>query len=305
MYNPVLDTFITVAQCRSLSKAAQQLYISNTAVMKQMNGLEEEMNLKLLKRSSRGIELTEAGKIIYQHALELKHLSAKYIEEARSKESRMNYVIRIGTSFLNPSSNFMELWRPIAHKYPEFSFEIIPYDEESIADRSFEHLLGTSIDMIYSSHSRAVHKNRDYYHVKDIPFEIALSSRHSLSQYNYLKLSDLNGYVLRIGANYEADNIIAHVRRYIRTNYPQIILRDIEKVYTLDTFNQADLHNEMLLTLPQWSTVHPNLFNRPVDLPLHNHFGIITSSDPSAAVSRLIQILEAEGLIRKQDASDL
>lgn len=35
MYNQLLDTFITVADCGSFTKAAEQLYISPTAVMKQ------------------------------------------------------------------------------------------------------------------------------------------------------------------------------------------------------------------------------------------------------------------------------
>lgn len=36
MYNPLLDTFITVIDCGSFTKAAEQLFISATAVMKQM-----------------------------------------------------------------------------------------------------------------------------------------------------------------------------------------------------------------------------------------------------------------------------
>lgn len=39
MYNPLLDTFIAVSDCGSFTKAAETLYISPTAVMKQMNAL--------------------------------------------------------------------------------------------------------------------------------------------------------------------------------------------------------------------------------------------------------------------------
>ena len=47
MYNPLLDTFIAAADCGSLTKASEQLYISATAVMKQINALEAHMDLKL------------------------------------------------------------------------------------------------------------------------------------------------------------------------------------------------------------------------------------------------------------------
>lgn len=41
MYNPLLDTFLAVADCGSFTKAAEKLFISPTAVMKQMNSLED------------------------------------------------------------------------------------------------------------------------------------------------------------------------------------------------------------------------------------------------------------------------
>lgn len=53
MYHPLLDTFITVTNCGSFTKAAEVLYISPTAVMKQMNSLEHHLNLKLIERTCR------------------------------------------------------------------------------------------------------------------------------------------------------------------------------------------------------------------------------------------------------------
>ena len=61
MYDPALDTFIAVAECGSFTKAAQRLYISSTAVMKQMNALERRLELKLLDRTPAGVRLTPAG----------------------------------------------------------------------------------------------------------------------------------------------------------------------------------------------------------------------------------------------------
>ena len=47
MYNKYLDIFIQVADTGSFSKAAEKLYISSTAVMKQMNLMEQELELSL------------------------------------------------------------------------------------------------------------------------------------------------------------------------------------------------------------------------------------------------------------------
>ena len=61
MYNHLLDTFIAVADCGSFTRAAGKLFISPTAVMKQMNALEAQLDLKLTERTPSGIRLTKAG----------------------------------------------------------------------------------------------------------------------------------------------------------------------------------------------------------------------------------------------------
>lgn len=68
MYNPQLDTFICVADCGSFSKASQELYISPTAVIKQINLLESSLGFKLFVRTHRGLILTEAGRSLYNDA---------------------------------------------------------------------------------------------------------------------------------------------------------------------------------------------------------------------------------------------
>ena len=48
MYNPQLDTFLCVVEAGSFNKAAEKLYISPPAVIKQINLLEESLDLRLL-----------------------------------------------------------------------------------------------------------------------------------------------------------------------------------------------------------------------------------------------------------------
>ena len=64
MYNPQLDTFICVVEAGSFSKAAEELYISAPAVIKQINSLENSLNLQLFERTHRGLIITEAGRCV-------------------------------------------------------------------------------------------------------------------------------------------------------------------------------------------------------------------------------------------------
>ena len=59
MYNPQLETFLRVADAGSFNKAAEESYITPTAVIKQINLLEESLGVKLFDRSHRGLTLTK------------------------------------------------------------------------------------------------------------------------------------------------------------------------------------------------------------------------------------------------------
>ena len=64
MYNPQLETFLRVADAGSFNKAAEESYITPTAVIKQINLLGESLGVKLFDRSHRGLQLTKAGRSI-------------------------------------------------------------------------------------------------------------------------------------------------------------------------------------------------------------------------------------------------
>lgn len=59
--------FYTVANTGNISKAAKELYISQPAISKSVQKLEESVGCKLFSRSSRGVVLTEEGKLLYDH----------------------------------------------------------------------------------------------------------------------------------------------------------------------------------------------------------------------------------------------
>lgn len=62
--------FYTVANTGNISKAAKELYISQPAISKSIQKLEESVGCKLFSRSSRGVVLNDEGKLLYEHVSE-------------------------------------------------------------------------------------------------------------------------------------------------------------------------------------------------------------------------------------------
>lgn len=63
-----MEYFMTIADCRSMNKAAERLFVTQSSLSKAMKSLEAELGFPLLNRSRRGVTMTELGKEFYDHA---------------------------------------------------------------------------------------------------------------------------------------------------------------------------------------------------------------------------------------------
>jgi DNA-binding transcriptional LysR family regulator len=63
-----LRTIVAVARHRSFTKAADELFLAQSAISQQIRRLEAELGVQVFRRSSRSVELTEEGRVILEHA---------------------------------------------------------------------------------------------------------------------------------------------------------------------------------------------------------------------------------------------
>lgn len=63
--------FMAVVECNSFTQAAEQCFISQSAISQQINALEEDLGVKLIKREKRKFTVTPAGEYLYQNGAAL------------------------------------------------------------------------------------------------------------------------------------------------------------------------------------------------------------------------------------------
>lgn len=85
--------FLSVADCKSFSEAAEQCYISQSAISQQMKILEDELGTELIKRSNRRFQLTNTGEYFYSKSKEI----VRETEELKEKFARWK-IARISNS---------------------------------------------------------------------------------------------------------------------------------------------------------------------------------------------------------------
>lgn len=86
--------FYTVANAGNISKAAKELYISQPAISKSIQKLEESLNCKLFSRSSRGVILTDEGNLLYGHVKEA-------FETLNTGEDKLKRSIELGVGHIS------------------------------------------------------------------------------------------------------------------------------------------------------------------------------------------------------------
>jgi len=125
-----LKIFHAVAEAGSFTSATVNLNLSQSAISRQIQSLEEDLNVKLFERHARGLTLTENGEYVFKTAHEvitkLKEVEISLGDKKNKPSGRLTVttVISFGTTWLTPRiQEFMQL-------NPEIEVELIFDDKE-------------------------------------------------------------------------------------------------------------------------------------------------------------------------------
>lgn len=91
-----LKYFVAAAEMRSFTKAAEQFYISQTAVTQQMQLLEQSLGCTLFDRSTRPVSLTPAGKIFLGEAKTILESMSRALERVHDASTGLTGTLRVG-----------------------------------------------------------------------------------------------------------------------------------------------------------------------------------------------------------------
>lgn len=89
-----LVCFVEVAKHESFTKAAESLYLTQPTISKMIKSLEEEMEVTLIKRSTKRVELTDVGRVVLQQ-------SQKIVESMQNLENELNDVLQLRKGTVN------------------------------------------------------------------------------------------------------------------------------------------------------------------------------------------------------------
>ncbi|MGN8895658.1 LysR family transcriptional regulator [Flavonifractor sp. HCP28S3_F3] len=292
MLNPFLMTFLTVADCGSFTKASKQLYISPTAVMKQIDALESHLELKLLERTPQGVHLTPAGEVIRRDGKFLSDYVQRSLANARAASEAADTTFCVGTSLLNPAKPFMDLWYLVSREFPGYKLHLVPFEDEHRGILREIGQLGEKFDFLVGvCNSRAWLDQCRMLPLGMYRAMVAVRREHPLAGKERLEVADLYGQTLMMVK--EGDSgLNDQLRADLRAKHPQIRLEDTPYFYDMSVFNRCAETGNLLLTLECWQDVHPGLVSIPVNWDYAIPYGLLYALDPPSDVERFVQAVK-------------
>lgn len=126
-----LETFITVVEWDGFSEAAKRLYLTQPTVSTHIKQIESELNTRLLKRTTKKLELTAKGREFYNYAKTISRIMQN-IEDTFSKKN-LN-IFNIGASSIPATYILPTLLGKYYKSHANISFNIIQADSLSTID---------------------------------------------------------------------------------------------------------------------------------------------------------------------------
>ena len=280
--------FITVAEAGSFNKAAESLFITSTALIKQINLLENDLGIRLFNRSHRGLTLTKAGESLYEDAKYIVEYCQKSVERAKAAMLEESKVVRIGTSPIMPAQMLMDLWPKIHERCSDLNFRLVPFENNEGNAREILRNLGQNIDVVTGFVDELLMQQRgcEGLEITKEPLCCAVSIYHPLAAKDKLIPEDLYGNKLMMihrGWCRNMDNL----RDDLITNHPDITIEDFA-LYDVGVFNRCEQSGDILVAIRSWSIIHPMMKVIPVEWDHFMPVGILHSPEPSEVVSRFL-----------------
>ena len=120
--------FFAVAKAGSFTHAGETLHLSQSAISRQISGLEDSLNAALFHRHARGLILTEQGEILYRAAHEVYGAVSKAEEDIKAAKGLPSGILKVTATVALGETVIAPLTHEFLELYPNIHLDLILSD---------------------------------------------------------------------------------------------------------------------------------------------------------------------------------
>ena len=181
--------FFQAAEDSSIRKASNNLNINSSAIVRQIQKLEQKLNVKLFNRNSKGLELTDEGTYLYQHLSDQNENNKNFMSELKSKQSTTIGEIKISTGETFAVHFLAPIIFKFRFKYPDVKIKALSKQPDHILDDLITNKFDFGI-----SFTRELPRTLEILTEYSFPMGIMCSPLHKLANKKEIFLDDCLEY---------------------------------------------------------------------------------------------------------------
>lgn len=130
-----IEAFINVARFKSFSKAAEAVYLSQPTISTHINTLEGELGINLFDRSSKDVQLTPAGLLFYDYAINMVNIRDQAVHSISEFYDKIDGELTIASSTTPCHSILLEIIYKFSRKFPNVNFKIFEMSSSEVISK--------------------------------------------------------------------------------------------------------------------------------------------------------------------------
>lgn len=134
MDNRQLFNFLAIVEEGSISKAAEKLHLAQPYLSQQLKALEDELGVRLVERTTRRFQVTEAGKVLSYRARQILDLSLTAVKEVKDFNEGIKGTLSIGCLTSAIETLLTKKIYEFHKDYPDVNFDIRQYGSDEIME---------------------------------------------------------------------------------------------------------------------------------------------------------------------------
>ena len=201
--------FQAVVRHESFTEAAEECFISQSAISQQIQALEKELGVELLYRKNRKLSLTPAGEHFYNKSLilisDFETLCRETIRIANGEEAQL----RIGYLKCYGGQELENAIASFSDKYPNVAIHVVNGNHEDLYDL----LRNGGVDLVLNDQRRAFSEEYVNFHLVTSNCYIEIASRNPIARLERINVPDLkNTPCILIASQNQRENELTYYR---------------------------------------------------------------------------------------------
>ena len=248
--------FQAIVRCQNFTKAADECFISQSAISQQLQALEKELGVILLHREGRKFSLTPAGDFFYRKSLVIVNDFDRLLRDTVNLANGSEQKISIGYLRHFDRLNLKKTVAEFSEKFPDISIQLTQGTHEEL----YNLLRAEKVDMVISDLRRKPSKQYVNFFLANEYFYAELPTKNPLAQLDSITADDLkNTPIILVASIGDRLNEEMFFREYLGIKSEFIFAENLDdahlmvisnKGYLPVTFKQSPQNTELTSYVP-------------------------------------------------------